>query len=160
MSVSTGYENAVVATWIEATLEPDAILNSLGEGGELLVAAGYVPPDVPMPYVVFAWQAPYGDGDSYTADGRLVFSRGLWSVQALAEESGYDITGPIALRVHALLQGANSTPVGSPVVGEIVSCTRRGPIDVADVDQPTGRYFRRLGGMYAIEARSTLTSTP
>jgi hypothetical protein len=145
--ITTGAEIEAGYRWLESVLQADASLISLlRPGGDDGTAtnADRVPDDVPLPAVMFAFM---GGATNRVVDRELYLS-GVWQVKVLAEEDGLEITGPIAKRLHQVLEGRNAETVPGGF-GTLHQCTRESVLSLQETDE-TGRVFRHLGGLYRL----------
>jgi hypothetical protein len=146
-TVTTGAEVEAGYRWLEGALQGDASLIALVRpGGDDGTAtnADRVPDNVSLPAIMFAYQGGTG---TRVVDRELYLS-GVWQVKVLTEEDGLDQAGPIAKRLHQVLEGRNAEVIPGDF-GTLHQCTRESVLSLQETDE-TGRVFRHLGGLYRL----------
>jgi hypothetical protein len=146
-TVTSGAEVEAGYRWLEARLQGDAALLALvrpdGDDGTA-TNADRVPDSVPLPAIMFAYQG----GTATRLLDRELYLSGVWQVKVLTEEDGLDQAGPIAKRLHQVLEGRNAETIPGDF-GTLHQCTRESVLSLQETDE-TGRVFRHLGGLYRL----------
>lgn len=150
--ITTGAEAEAGYRWLESVLQADtALIGMLRPGGDdgTSTSADRVPDDVPLPVVMFAYQG----GATRRVIDRELYLSGVWQVKVLAEEDGMEVSGPIARRLHQVLESRNAETI-SGGFGTLHQCTRESVLSLLETDE-MGRTFRHLGGMYRLLVASS-----
>ena len=129
------------------------IYEALAADGQLAAVVGsrifadVAPQDAAMPQVIFQMQA--AQPDSVGVGGTRILTNGLWLVKAIDQTESYaGLLKTAADRIDTVLHG---------LVGDTVSwvtvdnCVRQEPFRMAE-DDPSGRQYRHLGGLYWVVA--------
>jgi hypothetical protein len=136
--------------WLETVLGSDATLTAiLGSAGR--VHAEQAPAGSAFPLVVFR---SLSLDDVMSASQDRVMVSELRAVEAIAQTMSFADVKAAAERIDALLHhlpAAGSTTVGAFGGVTILSSTRLRELRLVESD--TGRHFRRLGGIYQINAQ-------